>query len=501
MLSTTTYTSLVTDLNRIAQLEHTLGLLGWDEQVNLPSGSAESSASQQSALADIIHREATRPQIGEWLNQLESLSGELTHEQQIVVREARRDYDQGVKIPAEFIARRATLHSNAYHAWVEARAESNFAKYAPFLSANLEMAKEQAGYLGKSDSEAYDYFIDLHDPGLDAAFVEKQFAELKAELVPLVQQITSAPIKGDSHLLKGFPVDKQEQFLRETVAAIGFDFTKGRIDRAVHPFCGGHTGDTRLTTRFDENNPLDSWSSAMHETGHGLYQQGLPANHPGTALGKHVGMAVHESQSRLWENQVGRSRAYWQYWEPRYRTLFPEQLKAITSDQLYLAINTVEISPIRVDADEVTYNLHILLRFEIEKLLFQGKLAVKDLPSAWNQLSKEILGYTPTSDKQGCLQDVHWAGGSFGYFPSYCLGNMMAAQLWYTVRKAIPDLDSQIAHNDFQPLLKWLRTNIHVHGRREDTRAITRRVTGEELGPQSLIRYLKERYLPLYIKS
>jgi carboxypeptidase Taq len=255
-----------------------------------------------------------------------------------------------------------------------------------------------------------------------------------------------------------------------------------------------------MTTRFDGDNPLDSLFSSIHETGHGLYEQGLPSAHHATALGQAAGMAVHESQSRLWENQVARSRAFWKFFEPRFREKFPTQTSAISSDDLYLAINAVEPTLIRVDADEVTYNLHIVLRFELEKKIFAGELAVRDLPAAWRAAAGELLGLEPADDREGVLQDVHWSGGAFGYFPSYCLGNMLAAQLWSTAQRTLPGIAEDFARGEFGRLLGWLRANIHAQGKRYDLLALTRRVTGEELSPKFLVQYLRERYGALYLK-
>jgi carboxypeptidase Taq len=253
-----------------------------------------------------------------------------------------------------------------------------------------------------------------------------------------------------------------------------------------------------MTTRFKEHEPLDSLFSAIHETGHGMYEQGLPVEQLGTALGLHAGMAVHESQSRLWENQVARSRGFWRHFEPRLREIFPAQTAGVSMDELYLAINAVEPTLIRVDADEVTYNLHIILRFELEKRLFTGELAVGDLPGAWRLAAEELLGLKPANDREGVLQDVHWSDGSFGYFPSYCLGNMMAAQLWYRALALRPALEEEFARGDFSWLLGWLRESIHTQGRRRDALALVRSVTGEELSPRPLLRYLRERYVTLY---
>ncbi len=490
------YPELLATLRRLDRLGSIGALLGWDEQVNLPPKSIGLRAEQKALWTELYHREATRPRIGELLAALEAAPGRLTPEQAAVVRDARRDYHRATRIPAEFAARRAKAQTLSYQAWVEARAADDFARFRPFLEEQLALAKEEAAYLGAAN--AYDYWVDQFDPGMTCAAIEPLFAELLPELKGIVATILACPDQPDRSILRGFPVEAQEAFLREVVAAMGFDFERGRIDTAVHPFCGGHGQDTRMTTRFDPDNPLDSLSSAMHETGHALYEQGLPDAYAGSALGMAVGMAVHESQSRLWENQVGRSRAFWKYWEPRYRERFPRQLAGVSFETLYRAINKVAITPIRVDADEVTYNLHIMLRFELEKRLFDGSLAVGDLPQAWNEASARILGYTPRSNREGCLQDVHWSGGMFGYFPSYCLGNLLAAQLWYRILDDLPDLEDQLAAGQFRPLLQWLRDNVHSRGRRHYTADFAREVTGSDLAPRFLVRYLRERYLPLY---
>jgi carboxypeptidase Taq len=278
-------------------------------------------------------------------------------------------------------------------------------------------------------------------------------------------------------------------------ARLGFDYQRGRLDVSLHPFCEGSGDDVRLTTRFKADEPLDALYSSIHEAGHGLYEQGLPREHAGTALGVAAGMAVHESQSRLWENQVARSRAFWRWLEPAFRAAFPGPLAGVSGEQLHAAANAVEPGGmIRVDADEVHYNLHILLRFELEKRLFAGELAVADLPAAWDALSEELLGRRPAHAGEGVLQDVHWSGGAFGYFPSYTLGNMIAAQLWTAAKARLPGLEDDFARGEFGRLLGWLRAEIHAHGRREDAFALTLRATGVELGPEALLAYLEERY-------
>ena len=491
-----TYETFTGDLKRVGVLSAIAGLLDWDEQVNLPSESADYRARQSAAMSAVVHREATRPQVGEWLAQLEQDSS-LGADQVLVVREARKQYDRLTRIPEEFVSRKAKLTSRAFHAWGRARAGNDFASYAPHLEANLELAREEAAYLGRAE-DPYDYWIDRFDPGMDAATIHRIFTGLKAELVPLVWEILDSPVKADTGCMTGFAVERQESFLREVTARLGFNYGRGRIDRSLHPFCSGNAFDTRMTTRFFEDNPLDSLFSSIHETGHGLYEQGLPHEHIGTALGEAAGMAVHESQSRLWENQVARSREFWQFWEPAYRKTFPEQLAGISSETLYLAVNSVSLNPIRVDSDEVTYNLHILLRFELEKALFDGDIAVADLPAEWNRLSEKVVGLRPRDDAEGVLQDVHWSGAAFGYFPSYCLGNLLSAQLWYALLEQVPSVPGEMAQGNFAPVLDWLRENVHRHGRRRFALELSREVTGQELSHKCLIRYLRERYLPLY---
>ena len=521
-MQATVYERLVAHLKRAHYLGTVAGLLGWDEQVNLPLDSADQRAEQLALLAELQHAAAADPAIGELLRELESATASQPQchllgdtgvaaeavgggavvggaaDQAVVVREARRDYERVVKLPVAFVAEKARHASAAYHAWAAAKQADDFSAFAPFLQKHLELARQEAAFLGWGD-RPYDYAIDKHDPGLTAAKLTALFDELKAGLVPLVRAIAASPVRPPAGVLKKFPVEAQRDFLREVTEKLGFNYRRGRIDVSLHPFCEGAGADIRMTTRFDADNPLDSLFSSIHETGHGLYEQGLPLAAQGTPLGQNAGMGVHESQSRLWENQVSRSRAFWRFFEPRFREKFPAQLAAVSSDELYLAVNEVAPTLIRVDSDEVHYNLHILLRFELERRLFAGELAVADLPAAWNTLSKELLGLNPESDRTGVLQDVHWSGGAFGYFPSYCLGNMIAAQLWFTVLAQYPDLDADFAAGDFSRLLGWLRTQIHEQGRRYEALELVRRVTGEELTPKHLLRYLHERYSPLYL--
>lgn len=492
-----TYSELV----HLVQRAHTLGtvaeLLAWDEQVNLPAGAVEQRAEQQAVLAEAHHAAESDRRIGEALARLESRRAELSAEQVAVVADARRDYDHATKLPPEFVQEQAAQASRGYHAWVKAKEANDFGSYVPVLEKNIELARREAAYLGCGDTP-YDHLLDKHDPGMTAAAIKPLFDALARDLVPLVREVLASPqaarARAAAARLRGFPVEAQRAMVRDASAAIGFDYECGRIDVSPHPFCSGTGADVRMTTRYRVDQPLDALFSAIHESGHGLYEQGLPRQHLGTALGIAAGMAMHESQSRLWENQVARSRGFWRWFEPHWRERFPGPTTGVSSDDLYLAVNAVEPTPIRVDADEVTYNLHILLRFDLEQRLFAGTLSVRDLPQAWRAASRELLGLEPATDREGVLQDVHWSDGAFGYFPSYCLGNMIAAQLWYRVLALRPTIEDDFARGDFGWLLSWLRENIHAHGRRFGTLELVKKATGEDLSPKHLVRYLRERY-------
>ena len=497
MTTAAAYADLEARLKRAHVLGTINGLLGWDEQVNLPPDSADLRGEQLAAMAELQHAAASDPRVGELLTLLEGRRGELTADQQVVVRIARRDHDRVVKLPPEFVREKARHGSQAFHAWAACKPKADFAGFAPFLQKHIDLAMQEAAYLGFA-AAPYDYLVDRHDPGMTAATIGRLFDELKAGLVPFMRAVVASPVKARTDVLHGFPEDKQRAFLRMVTEQLGFNYRRGRIDVSVHPFCEGTAADVRMTTKFKEDRPLSSLFSSIHETGHGLYEQGTRLEHQGTALGQTVGMAVHESQSRLWENQVARGRPFWQFFERRLRRAFSRQLRAVTSDELYLAVNAVAPTVIRVDSDEVTYNLHIILRFELEKRLFAGTLAVADLPAAWNALAQELLGFAPPTDREGVLQDVHWSAGMFGYFPSYCLGNMIAAQLWYRALADLPKLEKEFARGNFSGLLGWLRREVHEQGRRHDTLELVQKVTGEALSPQPLLRYLRERYGPLY---
>lgn len=483
-------------LKNLHRLSSIASLLGWDEQVNLPSGSAELRGEQSAAFGLLYQKESSQPEIGELLEALRK-EDSLSPEDRCVVDNAWQDYLRSTRLPAKFLERKSIAHSRAFHAWAKSREASDFSQFAEHLQTNLDLAKEEVDHFGW-EGDPYDYWVDQFDPGMTSAAISTLFEELSSGLVPLAAALDGKAANHPPKPLLNFPVEQQEAFLREVVTKLGFNWERGRLDRSLHPFCSGCGEDIRMTTRFNKDVPLDSLFSSIHETGHALYEQGLKREEVGNALGDDAGMGVHESQSRLWENQVSRSRPFWDYWEPRFRATFSEQLKDISGEELYLAINAVQPCLIRVDSDEIHYNLHIILRFTLEKALFRGDLKVQDLPAEWNRLSRELLQLDPPDDRHGVLQDVHWSGGAFGYFPSYCLGNMIAAQLWEKARSLFPDWEAQFRQGEFGFLLNWLRKEVHHRGRMVDAQSLPKIVCGEDLSPKALLRYLKERYEPLY---
>jgi len=383
--------------------------------------------------------------------------------------------------------------------WAKARAESNFAMFAPHLKELLELKREVARLIGYEE-EPYDALLDEYEPGAKSSDVARTFAALRGPLSAFVRQLSESKKKPDGSILhRHFPKAAQEQFGRRLAEAIGFDFKSGRIDVSTHPFCSGTSpGDVRLTTRYQEDFFSPAIFGVLHEAGHGLYEQGLNGAHLFTPLGTAASLGIHESQSRMWENMVGRSRPFWEHFYPDCQRAFPEALTGVSLDAWVGAINNVSPSLIRVEADEVTYNLHIILRFELERAMIAGKLEVVDIPEAWNAQMKELLGITPPDDREGCLQDIHWSMAGFGYFPTYALGNLYAAQFFAAAHKAIPDLTERIRRGEFRTLLEWLRENIHRHGQRYRADELVQRVSGAPLSIEPLMAYLRGKFGPIY---
>ncbi len=484
-------------VREIGQLGATAALLSWDAETTMPPKGLATRAEQLSLLAALTHDRLTDPALGKLLD-------ELAHrdDDPIVVtnvREMRREYDRAVKVPRALVQRLAEVSTIAKDAWAKAREQSAFEVFAPHLDQLLDLNRQVADAVGY-EGEQYDALLDEYEPGATAAELTALFASLRGPLSELVRTLGEAACKPDATILsRCYPVEAQKLWCRQTAELMGFDFAAGRLDVSTHPFCSGTcSDDVRLTTRYDENHFSSAVFGTMHEAGHGLYEQGLPAEHAFTPAGQAVSLGIHESQSRLWENMVGRSRAYWDRFYEQCRVAFPEALSDVSVDAFYGAINVVQPSMIRVEADEVTYNLHIILRFEIERGLVSGKLAVEDVPDAWNAKMQSLLGITPARDAEGCLQDIHWSMGAFGYFPTYTLGNLYAAQFYSAAEQELGDLTDQIRGGDFRGLRGWLRSNVHQHGQCYRATELVERITSGPLSIEPFMAYLRGKFLPVY---
>ena len=497
------YNELTSALREIALLNSARSVLDWDEQTYMPPRGAGHRANQVSLLARTSHERFTSPRIDDLLKAAEGspLFADRESDAAVNVREARRSYDRARKLPPKLVEEIAHTTALAQHAWADARKRSDYAAFEPWLGKILGLKRREAECVGYgATGNPYDALLDEYEPGATAADVVRVFESLRGPLVDLIRRIADSPKKAPVEVLeRKYPADAQERLAREAAAAVGFDFTAGRLDRSVHPFCSGlGPGDTRMTTRYDENYFGDAFFGVLHETGHGLYEQGLPAEHFGTPRGEFVSLGIHESQSRMWENLVGRSRSFWRFFFPKLREAFPQSAGDVGEDRWYFAINDVRPSLIRVESDEATYNLHILLRFELEQAMLRDEVKPKDVPAAWNERMRENLGLTPPDDARGCLQDIHWSIGSLGYFPTYTLGNLYAAQFFEQARRDVGDLDAQFARGEFAPLLAWLRDRIHRHGKRYTGPELVRRVTGKDLSAEPLLRHLRAKASELY---
>ncbi|HYE20754.1 MAG TPA: carboxypeptidase M32 [Tepidisphaeraceae bacterium] len=492
------YAELVTLLKETALFGSIGSLLGWDERVQMPARGADHRANQASLLARKVHEQFTSPRIGELLATLEATPQDGDSDEAVNVRETRRQYDRATKLPPALVEEMAKTEVLAQQAWAEARQKSDFPAFKPWLEKWVVLKKKQAACYGHT-GHVYNALLEDFEPGETAENLSAVFDALRAPLVDLIGRIVSSGRPAPLEILeRSYPVDAQARLARDAAAAVGFDFAAGRLDVSTHPFCSGiGPGDTRMTTRYDEAYFGDAFFGVLHETGHGLYDQGLPAEHFGTPRGEAVSLGIHESQSRMWENLVGRSRAFWQFFMPRARAAFPH-LADVSDDDWFRAVNDVRPSLIRTESDEATYNLHILLRFELEKALLTGDLAVADLPAEWNRRMKEYLGVDVPDDRRGVLQDIHWSGGALGYFPTYTLGNLYAAQFFEQARADLGDLDSQFAAGQFAPLLGWLRTHIHSQGKRYTPARLVKQVTGKPLSAEPLLRHLRSRAAEVY---
>jgi carboxypeptidase Taq len=518
------YDDLIRRARELSLLSSCSSLLGWDEQTYMPQGGAAHRADQMALLAGMHHERAIDPRFGELLSAVEgsSLTADPQSETAVNVRELRRSYERRARLPRALVEELARTTSMAQPEWVAARAAADFARFRPWLEKILALKREESACIaatlapGPDGNSPYDPLIDEYEPGARSSELEVVFRALRSELVPLIAAIRQdAPrtmgaaggsVAGrsrggdsDAVLKRNYPRERQRIFGEAVAAALGFDFQRGRLDVTAHPFCSGiGPGDCRITTRFDERDFGDALFSILHEVGHGLYEQGLDEAHHGTPMGEAVSLGVHESQSRLWENAVGRSRAFWTYWFPMARRIFHEALANVTLDEFHAAVNHVAPSLIRVQADEATYNLHIIVRFELERDLLSGTLPVADLPAAWNQKYRDTISVVPENDAEGCLQDIHWSAGLIGYFPTYTLGNLYAAQLYERAQAELGGLDEPFARGDFGSLLGWLRRKVHSQGQRHRPRALIESVTGSPPDHRPLMAALRRKYGELY---
>jgi len=486
-------------MKEISSLSQVFALLHWDEDTMMPERGIDSRAEQAEALSGIIHEKIVSRSLGESLRALSADSSKLSEGERVCVREWLRDHDRSVKLPEKLVRELSSTATLSRKAWMEASRASDFAIFAPWLGKTVELKRRQAECLGYS-GVPYDALLDDYEPHMTVAELDPIMENLRAGLVPLVAAIADSGVKNDLRALSlRYPAEKQEIVAREVMSAMGVDSTASRLDRSAHPFCSGISPtDVRITTRYNEKLFTSSLYGVIHESGHALYELGLPGEHARTPLAEAVSLGIHESQSRFWENVVGRSLPFVSWMMPKLKKLFPRQLRGIGAASFYRAINAVRPTSIRVEADEVTYNLHVVLRYEIEKALISGEAEVSGLPSLWNDKMREYLGIEPEDDASGVLQDIHWPSGLFGYFPTYSLGNLYSAQWWHRIRRDVSGVDKMIARGDFKPILSWLRSNIHSQGRRYPASELVVKATGRPLDAGHFICYLNEKYGDIY---
>jgi carboxypeptidase Taq len=486
-------------MHELKDLSSAIGLLAWDQETFMPPRAAQSRAEQLSTLQALYHERLTDPRLGEQVQQL-AQSTALDPAQAASVRNLARERARAEKLPVELVRELAEAQSTSVEVWKRARAERNFSLFAPHVEKLVALRQKQADLWGHT-GERYDALLEAYEPGMRTARLEPLFAALRSKLVPLVQAIAGSKKKADlAFLSRGrWDLAKQDDFTLFLLRQMGFDFESGRQDKSTHPFSSGaNVNDVRLTNRYHEDNPFSAIFSALHEGGHGLYEQGFDPKLHRTFASSAPSMGLHESQSRLWENLIGRSKPFWLHHGPLMRQRFPELLKDVADGQLYAAVNHVEPSLIRVEADEVTYNLHILLRFELELALVRGQLKARDLPGAWNERMRDYLGVTPPHDGVGVLQDIHWSWGEFGYFPTYTLGNLYSVCILEAAERSMPALWSDVERGQLLGLREWLRAHVHAHGFVFGAEELVQRETGQALSEAPFVRYLWRKYGELY---
>ncbi|MFO0770132.1 MAG: carboxypeptidase M32 [Nitrospiraceae bacterium] len=508
MKNLATLEPLSTRLLEIQRINAAASVLSWDQETYMPVGGGPARAEQIAVLQGLAHQKLVSDEIAALLSSwVDPTTGQAAEQGQeswdepsrSLLREVWRDFSRAKKLPSAFVVRLSRACSLAQQAWVEARTASDFKAFLPHLSSLLAMKREEADYLGYKASP-YDALLDVYEPGSTIAQLTPLFEQLRARLVPLLKRVTQSAVSIDHRALtQHFDSARQIEFGRLVLTAMGYDFERGRLDLSAHPFTTSfHPTDVRVTTRVFEEDLPSCLFSCIHEGGHGLYDQGLDPRYYGTPLGESVSLGIHESQSRLWENCVGRSRPFWRFFYPILQQTFPEQLRHVGLEQFYVAINRAQPSLIRVEADELTYNLHIMLRFEIERDLVEGRVQPEDLPGIWNEKMRHDLGVVPDRDADGVLQDVHWSMGAFGYFPTYTMGNLYAVQFYEQAARELPHLEEDIAAGRLMGLRRWLEQKIHRWGRMFTPTHLCQRITGTSLDPEPFLRYVERKYSELY---
>lgn len=497
------YQALFTHSKKIRLLDSISHLLEWDQETYMPLKGSGVRADQLELMASLSHQEKTSPNFKKALSKLIDLkSGKidaknLTLPQKAALREWRRDFLKAVALPNDFVKSFARHTCEAMVIWAEARKTDNFSLFAPYLEKIIDMSRQKADYLGFK-SHPYDALLDCFEPDTKTTEIDSLFKKLKPTIKSLLGKIVASKQVDDKFLHGKFDAEKQLDFGRQLLKAMGYDLEKGRLDLSNHPFSMSlHPSDSRVTTRIHRTSLFDSISAVLHEGGHSLYEMGLMPEYYGSPLCEAISLGIHESQSRLWETRIGQSKPFWKHFLPPLKKEF-KKLEKVTLDQFYKAINRVSPSFIRVEADEVTYSLHVILRFELEKKLIEGSLTVADLPDAWNYLMKDYLGIEPETDREGCLQDIHWSMGAFGYFPTYTLGNLYAAHFFQAFEKDFPDWETRVSKGELLFLREWLKEKIHQHGRFYSAADLLKKVSGQKLSEAPYLAYLTKKYQGIY---
>ena len=487
-------------LAEVSDLRATSALLEWDQLVCMPEYAAEDRGEQISTLEGIVHAKATSDELGVLLEDLAPLAKQLDADSDdaCLLRVAKRNFDKQTKVSAEFVTEFARVSAVGQSVWAKAKNESNFELFRPYLEQLVNLRRQYADFFKPWD-HVYDALLDDFEPGMKTAEVQEIFNKLRPKQVELIKAISEKAKVDRSVLFLDYPEDIQRKFGEEVISQFGYEWKRGRQDKSAHPFTTGFgLNDIRITTRFKEDYLPTAMFGTFHECGHALYELGVDKKLNRTPLGEGASMAIHESQSRLWENLVGRSKAFWKHYYPRLQEYFPKQLGNVEMDAFYKAVNAVEPSLIRVEADEATYNLHIMLRLEMEIAFMEGSLETKDAPEAWNEKFKQYLGIVPPDDAQGVLQDVHWSFGGMGYFPTYALGNLVSAQIWERMLQDVPDVEKQVENGKFNGILSWLRENVHIYGSKFEPQVLMQKITGSKITPEPYMRYLDTKFGEIY---